>query len=949
MKVLKPDWINHNGLPIYSIDIHPDGSRVATGGQGDDSGRVVIWNMAPVVHEEEENDDIPRMLCQLDNHLACVNCVRWSGSGKYLASGGDDKLVMVWSMSKSLGQNSIFGSKGKVNVEGWRCVHTLRAHQGDILDMAWAPHDHYLATCSVDNTIIIWRPDNFPEIVAVLKGHTGLVKGVSWDPVGKYLGSQSDDKTVRIWRTVDWSEEAVITDPFEQCNATTMVLRLSWSPDGQYLITAHAMNGNGPTAKIIDRGGWSCKRDIVGHRKAVTCVRYSRRLTEKERGKGKVAQSCTCAIGSRDRAVSVWMCCLTRPLVVLEELFTSPVLDLAWCPTGTRLMACSSDGTTAFIEFSQSEIGRPLSESEKDAVLERLYGKSDLLEGGDGLRVVENPSFLSVVSSTKDKNPQPTNVVANGLTPAVVSKPQAAKVETQTKQIETRTSDGRRRITPISIPLSQDNNEEIAPFGSDTMPSFSSCQKSRIIVERRDDVVVTPNVTPAKVTPTTPATNTNQTSIISSTKSSTPSINLASPSIPESGGFTGLVTMTEKLETKKEKERNEAAKKSTPKISHKAKRRKLSVGIDSPEQEGPTPQALLPALPVNATSIVKLWKSSNHIRIENGVQKGPHGNLSVVKLLSPEDSKPLWEIVLGSEVVSCVGTDSVIAVATSDNCLRLLKSVSGELVLPPIALGAPTSLLKLSSGYLLVVTTTGRLSVWCLSDSGEPRALLSNESVAPLAPQQGEMRIKECFVSKSGEPLVALSTGKAYFHSKHHNAWLLIGNHNDPVNRGAHTGFRNAQRSSSPTGEGFPLKSIQTAALNGTGVGASRGMGPTSELAPLCTLSYLDSQVSASLALGSQQEYKFWLLAQARFLVQRGLEKRLKRLCENLLGPTHSTSTKSRSSNWKEEILGLKKHSLLEEILQEATNNLKLQRLVTEIRDQLCSKSLPILDDVNMP
>lgn len=54
------------------------------------------------------------------------------------------------------------------------------------------------------------------EIVVVLKGHTGLVKGVSWDPVGKYLSSQSEDKTVRIWRTVDWSEEAVISRPFEQ-------------------------------------------------------------------------------------------------------------------------------------------------------------------------------------------------------------------------------------------------------------------------------------------------------------------------------------------------------------------------------------------------------------------------------------------------------------------------------------------------------------------------------------------------------------------------------------------------------------------------------------------------------------------------------------------------------------------------------------------------------------
>lgn len=51
-----------------------------------------------------------------------------------------------------------------------------------------------------------------------------------------------------------------------------MMLRLSWSPDGQYLISAHALNGDAPTAKIIDRDGWTCKRDIVGHRKAVTCV-----------------------------------------------------------------------------------------------------------------------------------------------------------------------------------------------------------------------------------------------------------------------------------------------------------------------------------------------------------------------------------------------------------------------------------------------------------------------------------------------------------------------------------------------------------------------------------------------------------------------------------------------------------------------------------------------------
>lgn len=59
---------------------------------------------------------------------------------------------------------------------------------------------------------------------------------------------------------------------FSQCGGTTHVLRLSWSPDGQYLVSAHAMNNSGPTAQIVERDGWKTNMDFVGHRKAVTVV-----------------------------------------------------------------------------------------------------------------------------------------------------------------------------------------------------------------------------------------------------------------------------------------------------------------------------------------------------------------------------------------------------------------------------------------------------------------------------------------------------------------------------------------------------------------------------------------------------------------------------------------------------------------------------------------------------
>jgi protein HIRA/HIR1 len=70
MIILKPSWISHNGMPIFSIDIHPDGTRLATGGQGRDSGLVMLWNTAAVLDENSENDEnVPKMLCQVSGYV----------------------------------------------------------------------------------------------------------------------------------------------------------------------------------------------------------------------------------------------------------------------------------------------------------------------------------------------------------------------------------------------------------------------------------------------------------------------------------------------------------------------------------------------------------------------------------------------------------------------------------------------------------------------------------------------------------------------------------------------------------------------------------------------------------------------------------------------------------------------------------------------------------------
>lgn len=79
--ILSQNWSSHLFLSLNKICYtqiclitKSSGSRNITcdclSVKGEDSGRIVVWNMAPVVSEKIENDEnVPKMLCQMDNHL----------------------------------------------------------------------------------------------------------------------------------------------------------------------------------------------------------------------------------------------------------------------------------------------------------------------------------------------------------------------------------------------------------------------------------------------------------------------------------------------------------------------------------------------------------------------------------------------------------------------------------------------------------------------------------------------------------------------------------------------------------------------------------------------------------------------------------------------------------------------------------------------------------------
>ncbi|WFD28191.1 HIR complex subunit [Malassezia nana] len=358
VRITVPDWIVHRAddrskrSTIYTLDVHPDGTRLATGGL---DTKIRVWATAPIVKESARS---PRLLSTLARHTGAVLCLRWSHSGRFLASGSDDTVALIWDLDESGSGSGLAFGTSETNVEHWRPHRRLPGHESDVTDLAWSESDAYLATVGLDSLVILWSGDKF-ERVRTIRGHQGFVKGVSFDPVDQFLATSSDDRTVKIWRTSDWGLEASVKAPFKSSPSSTFFHRPSWTPDGAHLLAANAMNGPVFVASILDRYTWASDMALVGHENAVTVTACSPRWFQ---GPNSTPLSVV-ALGSQDQSVSVWMTGLARPLLVAKDLFERHVMDLAWSADGYTLYACSSDGSVAILSFDADDLAPTMSDS----------------------------------------------------------------------------------------------------------------------------------------------------------------------------------------------------------------------------------------------------------------------------------------------------------------------------------------------------------------------------------------------------------------------------------------------------------------------------------------------------------------------------------------------------------------------------------------------------------
>lgn len=115
----------------------------------------------------------------LKGHTAAVRILRFSDSGRYLASTSLDLSICLW------------------DVERGECLHVLQSHAHGVSETAFSPDEQFLVSSSLDRTLRLWDVVT-GQCLRTFHGHQQPVTACAFSPDG-ILVSGGSDHAVKLW------------------------------------------------------------------------------------------------------------------------------------------------------------------------------------------------------------------------------------------------------------------------------------------------------------------------------------------------------------------------------------------------------------------------------------------------------------------------------------------------------------------------------------------------------------------------------------------------------------------------------------------------------------------------------------------------------------------------------------------------------------------------------
>lgn len=212
---------------VISCDVSVDGSWIATGGKDQ---VIKVWSASTC-----------ELACTCSGHAGDVTALSFSKRrprtiraasqqeqlSMTLVSASQDKTMKVWEIPSAKELEKVLGPGSTVK----KSKVTVIAHSKEVNDVLVSPNNKLIASGGQDKLLRIWK---FPEgdLLGECKGHRRGIWCVAFSPIDQVVASASGDATVRLWNLKDF--RAIRS--FQ--GHSSAVLRVAFLPNGMQLMTS---------------------------------------------------------------------------------------------------------------------------------------------------------------------------------------------------------------------------------------------------------------------------------------------------------------------------------------------------------------------------------------------------------------------------------------------------------------------------------------------------------------------------------------------------------------------------------------------------------------------------------------------------------------------------------------------------------------------------------------
>ncbi len=154
----------HRGV-VSGLSVHPTGEYLATGG---DDGKVSIWS----VRDQS-------LVMNLEGHIKSILSVHFHGDGLHVLSASTDMSVRLWSLASG------------------ECLRIFKGHQAAVWEAQFIGTD-WLATLASDHQLRLFRHDH-SRIVLESEAHKNWGKSLVIDEVSGRLATAGGDGEIAVW------------------------------------------------------------------------------------------------------------------------------------------------------------------------------------------------------------------------------------------------------------------------------------------------------------------------------------------------------------------------------------------------------------------------------------------------------------------------------------------------------------------------------------------------------------------------------------------------------------------------------------------------------------------------------------------------------------------------------------------------------------------------------